>query len=675
MDNKRLYYIIILVILCFFAYCNIFNNSFISDDIPAIVKNPLISSAYHSWLNPTYVLNSFGYLIGGYNPFVYHLTSILLHALNTALVFLFLSLFFKPEASFLASCLFAVHPIHTEAVTWISGKPYIITSLFILIPYLLYFSATKGAKIKLTLYFASLLAFSYYIISSFSWYFVFPFFLIFSDITLNRWKKNYKFWIPFLAILVLRLILARDLISERIYFIANTSAAGINWKNPLMNIVVSLFSHLWLLIWPAKLTLFHGSIKFGPAVIKVGMVFMCIFVCFLLFLFRRAKELAFAIGIFVLCLVPTYSPLRVANIVAERYIYFPSIALSICFAFLYDKYLNKLKLSGRIIVFVILVLVMVAYSFRTITRNTDYKTPERFWDKTVLVSPDSPTAYNEQGLMYYQKGDTQKATISFMKAIDADSTYAYAYNNLGIIYKDLGRPEEAIGLYRKALELDPRRMEVYKNLSDAYSLTGKYKETIESYKEAIKASPEYIDSYINLGVIYRELGRFEEAIGVYKKALEINPNDVRVYYNLANIYHWIGKNAESIMLYKKAIELNEGFCPAYNNLGSLYSFMGQTKEAIILYKKALEINPNSAEACNNLGFAYNKLGRHREAIELYKKAIELDPNYGQAHLNLSAIYFYLKQYNLAIQHCDKAIALKFNVPSDFLRVLKPYRRN
>ena len=140
LSKKHIY--LILAFLCFLVYANSLNNAFISDDIPSIVKNPFISHPWRVWTDLAAFLNSLNYLVSGYNPFSYHLTNIIMHALVTILVFLFLNLFFKVEASFLAACLFAVHPIHTEAVTWISGRGYLINALFILGIYLLYQKAT-----------------------------------------------------------------------------------------------------------------------------------------------------------------------------------------------------------------------------------------------------------------------------------------------------------------------------------------------------------------------------------------------------------------------------------------------------------------------------------------------------------------------------------------------------
>ena len=84
-----------LILLCFSIYANSLNNAFIGDDVEAIVDNPHISHPLYYWLQPNNFLNSVGYLIQGYNPFIQHFINIILHCINTILVFFLLRLFFK----------------------------------------------------------------------------------------------------------------------------------------------------------------------------------------------------------------------------------------------------------------------------------------------------------------------------------------------------------------------------------------------------------------------------------------------------------------------------------------------------------------------------------------------------------------------------------------------------
>ena len=104
----------ILAAICIIVYANSLKGQFVSDDIPAIVKNSAgdLNCPQRFLLAPSVLLTSFNYLLAKLNPLPYHLTNVLLHILNSILAFVFLGLFFKTETAFLGACLFTVHPIH-----------------------------------------------------------------------------------------------------------------------------------------------------------------------------------------------------------------------------------------------------------------------------------------------------------------------------------------------------------------------------------------------------------------------------------------------------------------------------------------------------------------------------------------------------------------------------------
>ncbi len=611
MYNKNKTYSLILIGLCFLVYANSLNNAFVSDDLAAILENNFIAHPFHFWTDPSSFLNSICYLIAKTNPFIYHLISIILHAVNTILVFFFLRLFFKLEASFLAACIFAVHPIHSEAVTWVSGRPYLILAFFILSAYLLYHSATniveKNRKINIRRYILCILVFSYFIISNYGFYSFFPPLLILSDITFNRWRRNWKLWIPFLCILALIFILViKSAILQRSSYLIHVAGFQSSLMNPILKLELSFFSHLLLLLWPVKLTLYHGSISYSPFLFNIGLVSLILLIPLVAFLFKKAKELFFAVFIFILFLAPTYMPLSLSNLVAERYLYFPSITLSMVAAFLYQRYGESYDRNRKIKALSLFTAVMVIYAVRTIIRNEDWKTPERFWQSTIAVSYNSPSAHVEAGVFYHKKGEIEKALGLFKKAIELNPRYPKAYNNLGNLYNDLGKNEEAIAIFKKAIEVDPGYIEAYNNLANTYS----------------------------------DMGKKEEALSLYKKVIEINPKDPDAYYNLANVY----------------------------------SEMGKEEEAITFFKKAIKINPRDVSALNNLGVIYVNIGKGEEAEIVLSKAIEIEPLYAAAYFNLAKLYFQEKEYVLAIKHCDRAVELGYKVPAEFLIQLRAFQK-
>ena len=491
-DKKKL--CLILIGLCFLVYANSFKGAFVSDDIPAIINNPSITNPANYLFEPASLLSSLTYFLVKEDPFLYHLTSVILHSINTILAFLFLGLFFKTETALLGAALFAVHPIHVEAVTWISGRGYLVTALFTFSVYLLYRYAAYSEKISqrasTRYYLFCLLLFSYFIVNEFSFYSLTPLLLILSDVTFGRWRKNWKLWLPFLGIVALRLTMAKNLLFGRIDSVARDLSCGITWTNPIFNLAYSFFSHLILVIWPAKLTLYHEPAVISSFTLALELVILTIFVLALPFLYRKAKPIFFALGIFVIYLAPTYSPVLISWLVAERYAYIPSVALSICLCFAYDKYVTKSE-PRRNLALAFFIVIITIYSMRTVLRNEDWKTPERLWKATLKVSPLSPRAHNNMGDVYSREGNMEAAVLEF----------------------------------RKAIELNPNYADACHNLANSYYSQGKLKEAIHYYQKAIASNPALFESHYNLGIVYINIGDFDKATEELNKAARLKPSD------------------------------------------------------------------------------------------------------------------------------------------------------
>jgi len=530
MNKKQIYFI--LIALCFIIYANSLNNAFVSDDIDSVLRNPLISKPLHAWLLPHDFLNSVDYLIARFNPIVYHLTNIILHSVATILIFLFLQLFFKTEPSLIGASLFAVLPIHAEAVTWISGKPYIITAIFILLGYFLYYYATeylnprnltddkqrpmlefhpKQKRINATPFFICIVIFSYYLWRNFSFYFLMPCLLVLSDITFKRWRKNWKWWIVFFLIVIAKLLTARNIVAERVAYVAKEAgSSGSSWTNPLYNMAYSFFAHFGLLVWPFwpnKLTLYHEPPVISIFALRVELVVLFILVpILLLLLFKKAKVLFFAIFIFIIFLAPTYSPIMISWLLAERYVYFSAVTFCIFVAFVYER-AQKIKKIPQSTTMILFISIIAAYAARTVARNEDWKTPERFWRQTVLASPNSPRAHNNLADIYGQEGNIEGALREFKRAVELKPDYADAYHNLANTYQIKGNITEAIKYYKLAVTFNPVLFESHFNLGIIYLNNGELNLAIEHLKEATEIRPENKDARNALNFALNKKGR------------------------------------------------------------------------------------------------------------------------------------------------------------------------
>jgi len=461
---------LLLISLCWIAYFNSLNGCFIADDITGILGNPQLKDPLRFWMEPASLLNSLNLLISGHNPFTYHLTNILLHSLNTILVFFFLGLFFGVESSLLGAVLFALHPIHTEAVTWISGKPYLIFCAFVLGNALLYNRVAEGRKrFGPALYLVSLAIF-YYMTLQYYTYYLFPFLLILIDLTLKRWRKSWRLWVPFFLLAALKLASIRVALSGRASLLGSLGAQTMKSH---IYAVHSFYSHLWLMLWPQRLTLFHEGEIIPASIFKYGLLYLIPLVLCLIFSFKKTKELFLGIGVFLLFLAPTYSPTPISSLVAERYIYLPSLSLSIAFAYLYQCYSRQ---YARLKKYLLLALIIIGaiYGMRTIIRNEDYRTPERFWAQTEAVSGNSWQAHSNMGFIYLTKGKFEEAIREYEITVRLNSKSADLYNNLGAAYNKTGNAEQAKYNFEKSLQINPDYSPAHLNLAIIYARQGEY---------------------------------------------------------------------------------------------------------------------------------------------------------------------------------------------------------
>jgi protein O-mannosyl-transferase len=665
LNNKKVLYLL-LALLCFLVYANSLFNAFVYDDYPGILENTSILRPEKNLFNPQGLLLGLNHFFSGENPFTYHLSNLIIHSLNSILVFVFLQFFFKIEPSFLGAAIFAVHPIHTEAVTWITGGGYLLMALYVLVTYILYRRATdplqSNKKVNFSQYLFCLGLFFYLIIGNFTFYALAPILIILSDITFAKWRKTWKLWLPFLVIILIRMIFLRGMITERLESTAQEMAAsGIVWSNPLPRMVASLFVHFWLMIWPAKLTLYHEPLNTPPVLIGTGLIALVAVVYLLPRIFRKTKELFFALGLFVMFLAPTYSPVVMTSLIGERYIYIPSIALSIAFGFFYQKYVlyNADVRKKSLIVFALLLFVL---SIRTILRNTDWKDSSVLWRKTLETAPQNPWSHNNMGYVYQQEGNSEEAIREYERAIELKPNMLSSYNNLGSIYYSLGKNEEAIAVYKRLLEINPRYIKAYNNLGSIYSSMGRKEEALAAVKTSIEIDANYAIGYFNLAGMYKEMGKADESERYYLKAIELDP-------------HLRQGASSSGRLAGNSPAINADSAEGHNALGVKFSMSNRHEEAIAEYKKAVELRPDFADAYNNLGNAYNSAGKPQEAIAAYEKAIDINPRSAVTHFNLAVGYFERKDYDVAATHLDIALAMGYQAPQDFIKLLEPYRKN
>lgn len=506
--TKNRGFILALVGLVSAIYLNGIDNGFVSDDIGAIVKNENVgkfSAIFGSIFGSLQAfIRYLTFHIFQLSPAAYRIANILLHMGSTVLVFTIVSLLHKRTVAFFAALLFAVHPLLVESVTWISGMPYTLYGFLFLLSFYFYILAENSKKYY---YFAIIFFFLSCITSEKA----IPLFLVFM---LYEWvfKNNKSFWkisAPFFAVaLILGIIFAGGFGQRVSELETNSYQENKPDMSPIVQVPVAISQYFKLLVWPAKLSLYQTEMSFSGGTYFLMVLLSATVLGALIISFFKNKLVFFWLAFFFIALSVTLTPLGVAWIVAERYVYLASLGFFVIAAFGLDWIYEKSKRQGEIFektFYALLTVVVIALGTRTIVRNFDWKNEDSLWIATAKVAPSGQQIHNNLGDVYGRRGNHEKAIEEFKKAIEINPNYADAYHNLANTYQEAGQTGLAIENYQKAIENNPQLWQSYQSLAAIYFNQGQYVKALENIKKALEINPSNENLRQNLQIIEQKM--------------------------------------------------------------------------------------------------------------------------------------------------------------------------
>nr|XP_042896354.1 protein O-mannosyl-transferase Tmtc3 isoform X2 [Parasteatoda tepidariorum] len=586
---------------------NIFKNDFWGTPI----KKEYSHKSYRPLTVLTFRLN---YAVHGLQAFGYHLVNIILHAFVCILFHRMCLYFLSSTSSIISSLLFAVHPIHTEAVTGIVGRAELLSASAFLSA-LLYYVHHRYQKSRNTwqdcgtvsiITVAGLLckeqAVTVLVICCVYELFLpkspgrlqsIRYLLLGRGIVSPWWKDKLLRIGIFTTVLTLSVYLRCRLIGPRLpvfnRFDNPSAVSEFPTRHMTYNYLIAVNS--WLLLFPHYLccdwtmstiplitTIFDVR---NMATITVYFVFWRIFKS----IYKSEDEIRLAtlmgMSMTIIPFIPASNLFfSVGFVVAERVLYIPSMGFCMLVAQGWELLFQKR--SYRPFAIIGIVLVIVTGICKTIIRNSDWQTEYTLYKSSLAVN-------QRNGKLY---------------------------NNMGQVLESMNRHEEAL----------------------------------QHYETAKRIEPDDIRSYLNIGRVLTNLHRYREAEEIYRKAqslmphLEPNseetyvtPSHLQLFLSLAFL---ISQNNSRIMeadeLYKEALSLRSDFTKAYLSRGDFLLKLNRTKEAEAMYHRALEYEDNNPDLYFNLGIVLMDQGRNSEALELFNKALELEPDHEKS-LELSAI--------------------------------------
>jgi tetratricopeptide (TPR) repeat protein len=609
---------LLIAALGFIVYANSLGGKFVYDDEYLVKDNAYIKSLSrlpkvftedvgsgadrsYSFYRPvamiTYALD---YSIWRLNTTGYHLTNAILHILAALSVYWLINILFANNILSLGTALlFVVHPAHTEAVSYISGRSDPLALIFLLVSFIFYIKLsgkedTASYAVMAVSYALALLTRENSMIL--------PLLIMVYHFTLRR-KVNLR---PFLVILLSALIYI-TIRATLLRFIHTKAIVDMTILQRLPGSFAAIANYARLLILPFDLRMEYGYIKTSFLDSKV-IAGMAIFGGSIFYALKRWKDqdriIPFAILWFFIALLPVLNIYPINAYMAEHWLYLPSIG----FFLLAAKGISLLygTKNMKIAAVAIFAAILIFFSCLTIGQNNYWKEPIGFYLRTLKYSPNNFGFYTNLGREYAAARNFEQAIACYKKAIEIEPRLSFPYNNIGNIYLDMGRQEEAIPYYKKTMELAPNYAFPYNNLGNVYLSTGRPLDAIPFYKKAAQLAPNSAYIRNNIGRASFNAGLIDEAEAAYKEALDIDTNCLFAHTNLGELYLLKGEDAKARSEFETAIKMDPNYAPSYMGM-SVVNYRAKDHPAALKYfDKAISLGAKPDEAFAKIIEGYRK---------------------------------------------------------------------
>jgi len=695
--RKRIPSLLLLIIflVSFAVYFNALSNGFVYDDTDQVLENHWIrdvnhipdvfsksawgfqgettlSNYYRPLMHLIFMLNYYVFVL---RPWGFHLLNILFHAGVSVLVFIVTSRLlgassrsFQPDDKgfigalqplpFVAAFLFATHPIHTEAVAWVSGVPELSYTFFFLLSFYFYIRFAEGTK---GMYPLSLVSFSIATLCK-EPALTLPILLVAYDYIFGNRTGGY---LPLIRRYLPYLLVAGAYLGLRYHALGGFSPQEphivLSAYGYMINVFPLFIQYLETLLLPFNLNAFHVLHPISSLFETMGIVSFAItagFVVVTFIAFKKKSKLCFGLLVIALPLLPSlYIPAVGENVFAERYLYLPSFGfvLLIAFALSWAKAVQPKLASGLVI---ISLAVAIVYSVGTVTRNAVWRDNLTLFADTVRKSPDAALPRNNLGIAYGKQNRVDEGVNEFNTALKLKPDDAEAHNNLGTLYLKQNRIDEAVNEFSTASKLRPNFAKAHYNLGTLYLRQNRIDEAVNEFSTALKLKPDDAETRNNLGIAYLNQNRLDDAVNESTTALKLMPDYAEAHNNLGIAYLNQNRLDDALNEFSTALKLKPDDAETHNNLGIAYLNQNRLDDALSEFIAALKLKPDDAETRNNLGIVYGRQNRLDDAVNEFITALKLKSDYAEAHNNLGNAYLNQNRLDDAANEFIAALKLK-----------------
>lgn len=485
---------------------SILNNAYVHDlqFVPNFFTENLIAGSglgSNYWRPVLLLVFSAEWHLWRENPIGYHLVNMLFHAANGILVFVFLSRLLKRKSlPFIVALVFLVHPLQTEAVTYVSGLGDPLSACFLLLSLIVYLQWRTKPRFTSLPFFLSAIFFSLALMSKeitivlpgllLAVEFFFPQEMRARQQIAASAKRIAPFAVLAAAYILLRATLLNFGGTFNLYQEQNAFTSSILLR--VFTFFESLATYVRLLLVPTHL---HMERSMEPAVSFVSIPVLLGALLFIGLLWAalvawRRKEYVIPFGIawFFIALLPMSNIfIPVNGLLYEHWMYVPMVGFFLAVARGGELLAGRRKeLSSIALAFFALSLVF--FSFQTVERNREWSDSVTFYTQTLAYAPASYRVINNLAMAHEERGDYFNAERFYRKALTLDPKNPVAMHNLGNLYRDAGDPAMARQWYLAAIGNDTEFIFSYLPLVGVDIQLGNYAEAERILQEYLALS-------------------------------------------------------------------------------------------------------------------------------------------------------------------------------------------
>jgi Tfp pilus assembly protein PilF len=579
----------VVILAALAVYHNCFAVPFLLDDVPSVIQNPGIHHLWPVWsaLSPPVdsyvggrpVVNlslAINYALGGTVVWGYHAFNLAVHILAGLILYgivrrtLLCPLLrerFGVSAMRLAvavAVLWTVHPLQTEAVTYISERCESLMGLFYLLTVYCFIRGTDAQRSSW--WFALSVVACLLGMASKEVMVTAPVIVLLYDRTFvsgsfrKAWTRHRWLYLGLAGTWVLL-----GWLMVGLHYRGAGYGLGIPWWAYALIECRAVAHYLWLAIWPHPLVFDYGEFVAIGHMGEVApyAVMLAVLVAGVLVELKRRPAIGLVGAWFFLILAPTSSVVPIGGQpMAEYRMYLPLAAVVTLVVIGIDSRMGRRSTA-------VFLALAVGLGLLATRRTEDYRTELSIWNDTVAKCPDNARAHSHLGGALLEAGRFPEAAWQYEQVVRLKPGDAWAHDNLGNGLLKVGKASEAVEQYEQALQLRPDFSEAHVNLGNALLRMGKTPEAIEQYRQALLINPDLAEPHSNLGAIYQRMGKLPEAVAQYEQALRINPDFPEAHFNLGLALEKLGRTPEAIAHYQQAVKLQPDFAPARNALARL----------------------------------------------------------------------------------------------------------